>query len=255
MKKFSQSALAFFLVTAAPSAEAETCEQKIVALTFKCMGQNTSGTVSAATNCRQKAKAEAACGNAETVPKSQVTENTLAGIDPKFFTSASASPVTINKVGIVIEVGATEAKCFALHQRSLGLIASARAFEQFDYKYLGPLGNLITAIKIDTLKRNGQDIEAAQEAASAALDTVVCQSSSHICASWMVGKTIGALLSEGPKRLGISERSVNEWWTDQIYDFMNAPPNEDDFRKFEADALRKIKALKAASKTNAACPK
>lgn len=255
MNKLKRAALVSLSVITAQSAAAETCEQKIVALTFKCMGQNTSGTVAAAATCRQKSKAEAACENVEKSPKPRVTENSLSGIDPKFLTSASASASTISKVGIVIEVGVTGASCFAVHQRSVGLIASARAFEQFDKKYLGPLGNLITAIKIDTLKRTGQDLEAAQEAANAALDTVVCKTSSHICASWMVGKTLGGLLSDGPKLLGISERSINDWWTDEIYNFMNAAPTDDDFSKFEAHARRKIKALKASSKSHADCEK
>jgi hypothetical protein len=221
-------------------ADALTCEEQITRLTWQCMGQKLSGD---AKGCRASAERQANCGGA-----SRDTGPTASGdVDPAFVERAAEAAPTISKAGVLVDVAATETKCIAVYKRSLGLIASARAFEQFDEKYLGPVGNLLTAIKVNNLQRTGQQTEAAQEAANAALDSVVCKTGGNICASWMVGKTLGAMLNEGPKWLGITDRTVNDWWTDQIADFINSGPTEAGYRRFEVEARAKIAAAKAAA--------
>lgn len=256
MSRFQIIVLVCGIAFSGQHAFAETCDQKIVALTFQCMGQNTNGTVAAAAACRKQAERQSNCGgDTESKALKPTVSLTLTGIDPSFQELSPTAESVVAKTGIVVDVAATEAKCVAVYQRSIGSLASARAFERFDEKYLGPLGNLITTIKIANLSKTGRTTEAAQETAGAVLDTIVCKAGGKICASWMVGKSLGGLMSDGPRIVGLSDRSLNDWWTDEVAEFMNSGPTEADFRRFEADARAKIVAAKAATQSKGGCPK
>lgn len=203
--------------------------------------------------CRAEAEAIPCDGGGAPAQASQPEINTNIDLTE---TRAPLPPVVesvVSAAGSAIEFGSMAAACATLVERNRGLIASARAFEAMEAKYLGPLGQTLTAVKINNLRNKGQNTEAAQEAAGAVLDTVVCSSGQHVCASWMAGKTIGTLLSEGPKWAGVTDRSVNEWWTDQLVEFFNPSPTEADFRRFEAAAKKKIAQMKAEGARSSNC--
>lgn len=238
------------LLGSSAHAFALSCADQITKRAAECVQKE--GLQNART-CRAAAEAIPCEGGGSPPQASQPGIDTNIGLTE---TKTPLPPVVesaVSAAGSAIEFGSMAATCAALVERNRGLIASARAFEAMETKYLGPLGQALTAVKINNLRNKGQDAEAAQEAAGAVLDTVVCSAGQHVCASWMAGKTIGTLLSEGPKWAGITDRSVNEWWTDQLVEFFHPSPTEADFRRFEAAAKEKIARMKAEGATSSNC--
>jgi hypothetical protein len=163
----------------------------------------------------------------------------------------------LNSAGLTQGLGSAAALCAAMVERHRGLVASARAFEEMEKRFLGPLGAAITATRMQNSLRQGRPVEAAQAGATFALDTAMCSGATTpaVCASWTVGRSIGELINAGPILVGLGDQTVNDWWTDKLAAFVFRPPGEADIRRLTAEAQqrqRKIRQEQEGARVQAA---
>ncbi|TDG29375.1 hypothetical protein [Paracraurococcus ruber] len=120
-------------------------------------------------------------------------------------------------------------------------------------RYLGPLGNILTLVSIDNSLREGKRLEAARTASFLTADTVICAGTTlpAACLGWQIGRSVGELINAGPVLAGVSDKTVNDWWSDKLADIYYAPNEEKIRRKIQEARQRAREAQRAAERAEA----
>lgn len=147
----------------------------------------------------------------------------------------------LDAASLTRRLGSTAARCTAIVERARGLIVSARAFEHMESRFLGPLGRALTMTRIENLRRQGRSTEANQVAMTTTVDMIICRSGANpnICASWMLGRSLGEIINQGPRLAGIMDRSVNDWWTDKLLELSSSGTSDADIQRLTSAAREK----------------
>lgn len=147
----------------------------------------------------------------------------------------------------------------ANHQRMVkNAYGMAQSLKEFDNRLLTPLGRFFSALHIYRSAKKGQNLEAGQSAAAWAIDETFCASRPDLCPAWATGRFIGQVISDFPKAWGISDRTLNEMWTDYLFDVLNSKEPVKTIEQIRADLRRRYaeQQQKAATAAKAAgrCP-
>jgi hypothetical protein len=136
--------------------------------------------------------------------------------------------------------------CTEAITRHKGLLDQAENLGKVNERYFGPLGWLLSGASAVSNFRDGNRIAARQTVAEAAGDTAICTAWPGVCPAWAAGRTLGQIISIGPKLLGLSDRGINDMWTDWLADVINSPTEAQLLQMYDK-SLAKVRDIKAAA--------